>query len=46
MKTRGVNMEINSLDRFLEAQEIFMNSFAFTTTDENKMDLWYNSSAA
>ena len=27
-------------------QEIFMNSFAFTTTDENKMDLWYNLSAA
>ena len=29
-----------------EFQEIFMNSFAFTTTDENKMDLWYNLSAA
>ena len=29
-----------------EDQEIFMNSFAFTTTDENKMDLWYNLSAA
>ena len=27
-------------------QEIFMNSFVFTTTDENKMDLWYNLSAA
>ena len=27
-------------------QEIFMNSFVFTTTDENKVDLWYNLSAA
>ena len=23
-----------------------MNSFVFTTTDENKVDLWYNLSAA
>lgn len=23
-------------------KKIFMNSFVFTTTEENKLDLWYN----
>ena len=39
-------MRPDSLTGIQKAQEIFMNSFAFTTTDENKMDLWYNLSAA
>ena len=33
-------------DRYIASKEIFMNSFVFTTTDENKVDLWYNLSAA
>ena len=36
----------NMDNTFFEFQEIFMNSFVFTTTDENKVDLWYNLSAA